>query len=432
MKVMCGWGRLTQENYHLMNLDNRSHALESIKRKSSIVFYGNGRSYGDMALNISGSVFKTTGLDRFISFDITTGLLSCEAGILLRDIQAFIVPQGWILPVSPGTQLITVGGAIANDIHGKNHHQQGTFCHHVVQMTLARTSGEIIECGPQKNSDWFSATVGGAGLTGLILTATLQLKKINGPWLNTETIPYNNLTDFFDLADSSEDSWEHTVSWIDRDATGGRGLFMRANHSSSIDSPPKLKANRDIFFEPPFSLVNKFSLKLFNASYFYLNKLNSGIKKIHYIPFFYPLDGLLNWNKIYGPTGFFQYQSVVPFDNAKDVTKSMLQIIKKSGEGSFLSVLKTFGQKPSIGMLSFVRPGVTLAMDFPNRGAKTEKLFLSLDAVVRESGGRLYLAKDARMPRDLFETGYPNFKNFLKYRDQGIVSSLSKRLFGDI
>ena len=432
MAVLSGWGRLTRENCQVVNLARNSDAWTSIKNVQNSIFYGNGRSYGDMALNPAGVVFKTSNMDRFISFDPAKGLLHCEAGVLLRDIQSLVIPRGWMLPVTPGTQLITVGGAIANDIHGKNHHLCGTFGHHLVEITLARTSGELIVCGPKNNSDWFSATVGGAGLTGLILSASIQLKKVNGPWLDAETIPYKNLTEFFDLADSSEKNWEHTVSWIDGDATEARGLFMRANHSSNIDPSSKEKAKRSVFFEPPFSLINKFSLKPFNTSYFYLNRFNSGIKKVHYLPFFYPLDGVLNWNKIYGPKGFFQYQSLVPFSVADDATKAMLQIIKKSGDGSFLSVLKTFGKQESVGMLSFVQPGVTLAMDFPNRGAQTEKLFLSLDAIVREAGGRLYLAKDARMPRDLFEVGYPKLNEFLKYRDPGVSSLLSKRLFGDV
>lgn len=430
MSIVSSWGRLTKNKYLTVSHSFLTESENSISTMSNFIPHGNGRSYGDVALNSTGAVLKCTNLDRLIEFDLASGILTCEAGLLLGQIQSFAVPLGWILPVTPGTQFVTVAGAIANDIHGKNHHQYGTFGNHVKSITLIRTTGEVFECSPNNHVDWFKATIGGLGLTGLILKASIQLKRVSGPWLDTQTLPYHNLRDFLELSGQSERDWEYTVSWIDAGSRDGRGLFMRANHVDCDMPSPKEKSKRHVFCEPPFSIINGLTLKAFNAGYFYLNKKDISIKKQHYKPFFYPLDNILEWNKIYGSKGFYQYQSVVPFDVAKDATDEMMKIIKKSGEGSFLSVLKTFGQKPSLGLLSFVQPGVTLAMDFPNKGAASEKLFASLDAVVMEAGGRLYLAKDARMPRELFEFGYPKFSKFLKYRDPGISSDMSKRLMG--
>lgn len=391
-----------------------------------------GRSYGDACLNPNGVLWKTTGLDRFISLDETTGRLICEAGVLLRDIHRLAIPLGWMLPVTPGTQLVTVGGAIANDVHGKNHHGFGCFGDHVLWIKLVRTDGSIMECRPDSLPDWFSATVGGLGLTGVITETEIQLRKVAGPWLNTETIPYGNLDEFFCLADESETDWEHTVSWIDCiSGSGGRGLFMRGN-PCDVGSRPIPKARKlTMPFVPPMSLVNQLTLRPFNTAYFNLKK-NQAAKNIEYYEaFFYPLDNLLEWNRMYGPKGFYQYQSVVPWKHGLDVTQAMLGEIARVGDGSFLAVLKTFGNRQAVGMLSFPQPGVTLALDFPNRGDRTLKLFERLDAIVREAGGRIYPAKDARMPRDLFEAGYPRINEFIKHRDPGISSAMSRRLMGD-
>lgn len=393
--------------------------------------YGMGRSYGDVSLNPNGVLWNTTGLDHFIEFDEGSGRLVCEAGVLLRDIQRLVIPRGWILPVTPGTQLITVGGAIANDVHGKNHHVLGSFGDHVQRIRLVRTDGTTIECGPLLQSDWFAATVGGLGLTGIIVEAEIQLRRVAGPWLVTETVPYTSLDEFFRFADDSETDWEHTVSWIDCISRGaGRGVFMRANPAGVVDRTEPKGRKLTMPVVPPFSLVNRLSLRPFNVAYFNLKKLQAGRAVSHYESFFYPLDNLLEWNRMYGPRGFFQYQSVVPREGGEEAVKAMLGEIARSGEGSFLAVLKTFGNRQPVGMMSFPRPGVTLALDFPNKGTRTLRLFERLDSIVRESGGRIYMAKDARMPRDIFEAGYPRLDEFLKYRDPGITSGLSRRLMG--
>lgn len=432
MKPVSSWGRLSADPHHVVGLSDPGRVKEALACGGAPgVAHGMGRSYGDACLNPQGTLWLTTGLDHFIAFDDRTGRLVCEAGVLLRDIQRLAVPRGWILPVTPGTQLVTVGGAIANDVHGKNHHVLGAFGDHVLRQTLLRTDGQIIQCGPHERSDWFAATVGGVGLTGVIVQAEIQLRRIPGPWLETETIPYANLDEFFQLADGSEAQWEHTVSWIDCiPGSGGRGVFMRGNPVVAERQPVPPGRQLTMPVVPPVSLVNRLSLRPFNMAYYHLKKWRAGRAVTHYEPFFYPLDNLLEWNRMYGPRGFFQYQSVVPREVAQDAVQSMLKEIARFGDGSFLAVLKTFGHRAPVGMLSFAQPGATLALDFPNHGEHTQKLFARLDAIVAEARGRIYLAKDARMPRALFEAGYPRLPEFLKYRDPGISSGLSRRLMG--
>jgi FAD/FMN-containing dehydrogenase len=355
-----------------------------------------------------------------------------------------------MLPVTPGTQLITVGGAIANDVHGKNHHRYGTFGDHVTALTLSRTDGSFLHCARNEtgqadaaNTPMLRATIGGLGLTGIILEAELQLRRISSPWLITETVPYQSLEDFFSLADSSEQDWEHTVSWIDCLSGGSgnniRGLFLRANHSDA-DTESTVITRRTsksfarltpaIPFTPPVSLVNRVSLRAFNELYYQMQARKKGGGSAHYEQFFYPLDSVQHWNRMYGPRGFFQYQCVIPRAASHAGIASLLETIRQSGEGSFLAVLKTFGKRESRGMLSFPMQGATLALDFPDRGHKTTALFERLDAIVSEHGGRIYAAKDACMPRRLFESGYPELSAFQSFRDPGISSALSRRLMG--
>jgi len=433
MVKVTSWGRLGNAEHEVLALSDRHQVAKQLNGSKPGIAYGMGRSYGDVCLNPGGVLWNTTGLDRFISFDEDSGRLVCEAGVLLRDIQRLAIPRGWILPVTPGTQLVTVGGAIANDVHGKSHHVLGSFGNHIHKIKLVRTNGDIIDCGPDLLPEWFAATVGGLGLTGIITEAEIQLRRVAGPWLSAETVPFANLDVFFRLSDGSQADWEHTVSWIDCiSGGGGRGLFMRGNPCEEAGPRPEPKSRKLAMpFVPPVSLVNSLSLRAFNMAYFNVKKRQAAKSIVHYEPFFYPLDNLLEWNRMYGPKGFFQYQSVVPREAGRDAVQAMLGEIARAGSGSFLAVLKTFGNRQAVGMMSFPRPGVTLALDFPNQGARTLKLFERLDAIVREACGRIYPAKDARMPRDLFEAGYPRLAEFLRYRDPGISSGLSRRLIGD-
>lgn len=427
MVTVTSWGRLGEFEHRVYPLSDRMQVAARMKRDAFGLPYGMGRSYGDVCLNPGGVLWNTTGLDRFIAFDEHQGRLVCESGLLIRDIQRLCVSRGWMLPVVPGTQFVTVGGAIANDIHGKNHHQAGSFGDHVRRLSLARTDGSLSECRP--GDVLFEATVGGLGLTGVITEAELQLKRTPGPWLSVETLPYRDLSEFFALSDASEPDWEHTVSWVDCLNGAGRGIFMRANAVDAGKDAPHVSRSWRMPFVPPVSLVNPLSLRPFNAMYFHLKKANRRSVQ-HYEAFFHPLDDVRDWNRIYGPRGFFQYQCVLPREVGQQAVQAMLKRIARSGTGSFLAVLKTFSNRQSTGMLSFPMPGVTLALDFPNRGQSTLQLLAALDAIVRECRGRLYMAKDARMPVDLFESGYPRLKEFLSLRDPGISSAMSRRLIG--
>lgn len=431
MVNLASWGRLNTRPHTVYTLYDQQQSATLLQQQSQPgLAYGMGRSYGDVCLNPYYAVWHTVGLDRLIYFDEKNGRLKCEAGVLLRDIQRLMIPRGWMLAVTPGTQYVTVGGAIANDVHGKNHHIAGTFGEHITELTLLRTDGTQIICCPTQKADWLYATIGGLGLTGLILTAEIQLKRVAGPWLAVETLPYAQLSDFFTLADESEEQWEYTVSWFDCCSRRGRGLFMRAN-PLALQTPAPHKIRLSIPFTPPFSLINAYSLPLFNQLYYSLQKKQFGRSIVHYESFFYPLDHVLNWNRLYGPHGFYQYQCVLPQHNRLSATQALLNELSLAHEGSFLAVLKTFGQRPAIGLLSFVQEaGVTLALDFPNKKERSLKLFTRLDAIVKEAQGRLYPAKDARMPPELFAQGYPKLAHFLSYRDAGISSAFSRRLLG--
>lgn len=434
MRPVSSWGRLSADPHHVIELTDRDGvAAELACAKTAGIAHGLGKSYGDASLNPQGILWSTRGLDRLIAFDAVTGRLTCEAGVVLRDIQRLMIPRGWSVPVTPGTQLVTVGGAIANDVHGKNHHVVGTFGEHVRRLRLVRSDGPVIDCGPDLEPELFAATVGGLGLTGVIVEAELQLRPTAGPWLEAETLPFVGLEEFFALSDESEASWEHTVSWID--CTSGaavRGLFMRARPATGGNGSQGgrwRERRRRLPFTPPMSLVNGLSLRPFNALYYALNRRRGGPRTVHYEPFLYPLDSVLDWNRLYGPSGFFQYQSVVPHTARLDATRDMLDAIRHSGEGSFLAVLKTFGPRPPSGLLSFPQPGVTLALDFRNSRA-LPALFARLDEIVCAAGGRLYAAKDARMPRALYEATTPNLAAFARHRDRGMSSAMSRRLMG--
>lgn len=395
----------------------------------SLLPYGNGRSYGDVCLNGGGTLLRMRGLDRFIAFDAESGVLRCEAGVLLADILDTFVPRGWFLPVTPGTRFVTVGGAIANDVHGKNHHGAGTFGCHVLRFELLRSDGSRRVCSPDENAGWFAATVGGLGLTGVVTWAEIRLRRIDGPLLAVENTRFAGLDEFFALNAAAEARHEYTVAWIDCLAAVPRGIFMAGDHlaadaaQDAARSAPKKPLSFP--FTPPVSLVNGLSLRAFNQLYFH--KPLPARATQHYAPYFYPLDGILHWNRMYGRRGFYQYQCVVP-PAARGAIDEMMRAIAASGQGSFLAVLKTFGERVSPGLLSFPMPGITLALDFPNRGAGTLALFARLDAIVAAAGGRLYAAKDARMPGALFRRGYPAFAEFTTYLDPGFASDFWRRI----
>jgi L-gulonolactone oxidase len=390
------------------------------------------RSYGDSGLNPDGAVVDMTGLDRAIAFDPETRLLRAEAGMSLDAVLRLLVPRGFFLPVTPGTRFVTLGGAVANDVHGKNHHRTGTFGGWVRRLGLLRSDGREIELGPDDCTDLFAATIGGLGLTGLIAWVEIEMMPIASVMIEIETIPFGGLDEFFALAAESDEAFDYTVAWVDCLASGdglGRGIFSRARHAivGPLTSPP-IRRRSSLPIDVPGFVLNPATVKAFNALYYANGRRKAGQATVPYDPFFYPLDAMGAWNRMYGRRGLYQYQSVVPPGADRDATQAMLQAIAASGEGSFLAVLKTFGDKPSPGMLSFPRPGTTLALDFPNRGASTLALLDRLDAIVREAGGRLYPAKDGRISAAMFRAGYPNWSDFARHVDPAFSSHFWRRV----
>lgn len=408
----------------------RPLALDRFERP--VLPYGLGRSYGDCCLNDDGILIDVSGLDRFIAFDRHRGILRCEAGVTLEEVLELIVPHGWFLPVTPGTKHVTIGGAIANDVHGKNHHNAGTFGRHVSAFELERSNGERLICSPTRNTELFEATIGGLGLTGLILWAEFSLKRITTPMIDMERIRFGALDEFFDLSARSDQKYEYTVAWIDCLAQGhtlGRGVFMRGNHAEGSDA---LETDGNTMLSVPFDFpsfaLNPMTMRAFNTVYYHSQLRRSVRRRVHYEPFFYPLDAVRDWNRIYGKRGFFQYQCVVPKDGDGAAIREIIARIARYGAASFLAVLKEFGDVPSPGMLSFPRSGVTLALDFPNNGVQTLSLFDELDELVLEAGGAVYPAKDARMSAESFQAFFPEWQAFSEYVDPNFSSSFWRRV----
>lgn len=424
------WNRIPRVR-HRHVFDWPGGASELPDTKGMLLPYGNGRSYGDVCLNADGTLIRTGQANRVIGFDRESGRLVCEAGILLKDILELVVPHGWFLPVTPGTRFVSVGGAIANDVHGKNHYTHGSFGHSLLRFELLRSDGTRMVCSPDENAPWFRATVGGLGLTGLITWAEIQLMPIDNRFMLTETRRFGDLDAFWALNAEAETRWPYTVAWIDCLAAQrhrGRGIYLSARHAPAQSAAPDWR-ERPLRFplDPPVSLVNRLSLRIFNTLYYH-RRLPAGPRLTHYAPYFYPLDRILEWNRIYGRKGFYQYQCVIPPDSAQYGIRNLLEIIARHGTGSFLAVLKTFGSRPSLGMLSFPRAGATLALDFPDEGSRTLRLFAELDAVVRETNGAIYPAKDARMPGNLFRAGYPAWRTFAEHIDPRFSSSFWRRV----
>ena len=395
---------------------------------------GMGRSYGDSCLLNEGNLLLTTGMNRLLAFDETTGLLTAEAGVTLAQILDFAVPKGFFLPVTPGTKYVTLGGAIANDIHGKNHHVAGTFGRHVTQFELLRSDGSRRLCSPTENPDWYSATIGGLGLTGLIPWAQVRLRPIVSRLIDYEGIQFHGIDEFLDLTRQSEHV-EYTVSWIDCASTGknfARGIFMLGDHSKTpgplTPSPePKL-----VFpFDAPGFALNHTTVSMFNTVFFHKQMKPNVRAAQDYEPFFYPLDKVLHWNRLYGKSGLLQFQYAIPWGSAREGTIAILQEVAKSGLASFLAVLKAFGDVPSPGLMSFPQPGITLALDFPIKPDVTFPLFERLADMTREYGGRLYPAKDAAMTAAQFQTFYPQWKQLARFRDPLLTSSFWERCTGD-
>jgi len=404
-------------------------------RGVSSLAYGQGRSYGDSCLNSDGELIDTRALDRFIDFDPSTGRLSAEPGVTLAQMLRLIVPAGWFLPVSPGTGHATLGGSIANDVHGKNHHADGCFGRFVERFVLQRSSGERLVCSADENAGLYRATIGGLGLTGLVLEATIRLLPIRSDRMAVRIDRFQGIEAFSALAAERRDTHRYTVAWLDCAAGGdafARGVFLAANHVDKGGplEPVPAGTRLTVPFAMPARFLNRHTIRAFNSAYFARHKsLHQRQISQHYQGFFYPLDAIDRWNRIYGTRGFHQYQFVVP-PGAEAALSSILQRIVRSGMGSFLAVLKEFGDLPSPGMLSFPRPGLCLALDFADRGARTEALIRALDDEVRQAGGAAYPAKDRLMTAEAFRAYFPGVDAFTQYVDPRFSSDFWRRVNG--
>jgi FAD/FMN-containing dehydrogenase len=426
------WGRFPRAVHRrIIPVSWRSDPLPLEGVGETVLPHAWGRSYGDSCLNHGGALLDVTGLDRFIAFDHTAGLLRCETGVTLAEILALIVPRGWFLPVVPGTRWVSVGGAIANDIHGKNHHRAGTFGAHVTRLELLRSSGDRLVCAPDRNTELFRATIGGLGLTGLILWAELRLVRVPGPGIEVEQTRYPDLDAFLELS-THDAEHEYTVAWVDCLARGrrlGRGVYMRGDHAELAGAPPSLLRTPPLRVpaDAPSLLLNRWTLSAFNAAYYVRAPRAARRAVVPYDRFFFPLDGVDGWNRLYGQRGFLQYQCVVPEDRP-EALRALIERVAHSRQTAGLGVLKRFGEAPPAGLLSFPRPGFTLAVDIAFGGERTLDLLEALDTIVRHAGGAVYPAKDARMSAESFRVFFPQVDEFRKYVDPRFSSSFWRRV----
>lgn len=433
------WGRVIRRDHWVARPQFRDQLpgllAQAQKEGAEILGAGLGRSYGDSGLNPDGRLILGGSLDRFIALDLDQGVLRAEGGVSLDAILQLIVPRGWFLPTTPGTRFVTLGGAVANDVHGKNHHLAGSLGCHVRRIGLLRSERGVIEVSPDQTPELFFATLGGLGLTGFIEWVEIQLVRAPTGFLNQEAVGFSGLDGYFDLAEDSNARFEHVAAWIDCSASGaalGRGVMFRANWSPEggrVAQSARLKLR--VPLEAPGWLLNPMSIKGFNAAYHALQSARPGPRRVPYASVFYPLDAIGDWNRLYGAAGFYQHQSVAPPGAERETLRDMLGVIAASGQGSFLAVLKSMGARDSGGLVSFPTPGASLALDFPNRGRRTLDLLERLDRIVMGAGGRIYPAKDGRMSAETFRAGYPRWPALEALRDPLFQSAFWRRVTHD-
>ncbi len=430
---VTNWGNYPVVEKEMRSDDSFRKIKEFVLNHNEVIARGNGRCYGDSSLG--EHIFSTKKLNKFISFDRLNGIIECEAGVLLSDVLEISVPQGYFLYVTPGTKFVSVGGAIASDVHGKNHHAEGCFSEYVIGFKLMIENGDIITCSREENSDKFWATIGGMGLTGIILTAKFKLKNIESAYIRQESIKAENLDEIFTLFEESE-NWTYTVAWIDCLQKGkniGRSILMRGEHAFQHELPQNLREKPLRLkkkFEPtvpfyfPGFVLNALTVKIFNFLY-YKKQAKKEVKSfIDYETFFYPLDFVHDWNKIYGKSGFIQYQMMIPKEFGKEGMKKILETIANSGNGSFLAVLKLYGKENPQAYNSFPFEGYSLALDF-KVNSKLKKLIDKLDDIVEQYNGKIYLTKDSMSRSSL--------TNYLKnVQSSKFVSLQHKRILNNI
>jgi decaprenylphospho-beta-D-ribofuranose 2-oxidase len=431
-KQISNWG-----NFPVIESDEISFVFEDqiqklVSEKKNVIARGNGRCYGDASLG--KTTINTLKYDKILSFDTVSGIIECQSGVTLDQILEVIVPKGWFLPVTPGTKYITVGGAVASDVHGKNHHVDGSFSRHVIEMDILLANGDITTCSPTVQPELFWATCGGMGLTGIITRVIFDLKKIESSYIKQKQVKAENLDEVLELFDQYK-HYTYSVAWIDCLKKGknfGRSILILGEHASVSDlseeqkkNPLELPDKKKITFpfQLPSFVLNTFTVKAFNFAYYSKNTKKEINNVVSYEPFFYPLDAILHWNRGYGKKGFVQYQFVLPLESKQGLVEILTRISDK-GLGSFLAVLKVFGKQDDL--ISFPMEGYTLALDFPVRDGLFE--FLNeLDEIVLKYGGRIYLSKDARMKSNTFWKSYKyadKFQSILKkYNPNGSINS---------
>jgi FAD/FMN-containing dehydrogenase len=442
--MLSGWGNYPRERCYVSQPGTLEllQTIVTTGEQPSYIPRGLGRAYGDAALNCQRGVIVQTRFNRFLAFDDRTGILECEAGVSLAEVIAYLLPRGWFIPTTPGTKYVTIGGAIAADVHGKNHHVDGAFGTFVLDLKLLTASGEILSCSPLQNADVFWATIGGMGLTGIIVSARIQLKKAETAYCDVTYQRTAHLDELLERFTATDRDYHYSVAWIDCLAAAqslGRAVLMLANDVKASDLPASLqrhaltvpaKRTKTVPFCCPIFLLNPWSVKAFNALYY--AKHREGRWCVDYDTFFYPLDNVQHWNRLYGRRGFVQYQALLPLETSRCGLIALLEKIVGSKRASFLAVLKSTGPA-SQGMLSYPYPGHTLALDFLNTGEDLHQLVRELDAILLKHGGRLYLAKDSMMTSDIFDAMYPRLPEFKEVKakidpNARFVSSQARRL----
>ena len=423
-----GWGRYPVRSCRLSRPEQVSHAARLISEASSQSYLGRGlgRAYGDAALNSQGTVVLSERLDRFLDFDSRTGLLRCEAGVCLSEILQVFLPRGWFLPVTPGTRFATIGGCVACDVHGKNHHMEGSLSHHVRSIVLLGADGRATSCSRETLPELFRATVGGMGLTGFILECEIQLKPVETAYIDVEYHRTRDLAETMELIDREDQRFVYSVAWMDCLAAGrslGRSVLMRGNHcrldqleASHREAPLRVSDRRaaGIPFDFPALLLNRGTIGVMNSLYYRCFAAGRSRTTVHYEPYFYPLDRIRNWNRAYGKRGFIQYQCTFPLEQSASGIELLLGGLKASRMGSFLVVLKRFGRQGG-GLLSFPFKGYTISLDFPVSD-RLEGFLEQLDSIVLAHQGRVYLAKDARLSPATFRAMYPGWQEWLRIK----------------
>jgi len=430
-RFLTTWSRYPLIESEVEEPSSLVEAREYCQRKSHFIAYGCGRSYGDAPLG--NFVLKTRRFRFFHHFDPQTGELTAEAGVTLEEIIKHFLPRGWFLPVTPGTKFVSLGGAVAADVHGKNHHVDGSFCNWITGIWLLLPDGKEIFCSPEENTDWFRMTCGGMGLTGLITKVRLRLRPVQSSFIEETIIKCPNLEESLSIFEEYSSS-PYSVAWLDCTARGksfGRSLLMLGLHAAEGELFVSDKKTLSFPVDAPSFLLNPYTIKLFNDIYYSRIKREIVQQRVTYEDFFYPLDKINHWNRLYGKNGFLQYQFLIPKTEAQKAIREILFTIKEYDEAPFLAVLKLLG-KGNDFPLSFPREGYTLALDF-KLTPRVFSLFRILDEIVHYYGGRIYLAKDARLSRKYLESGYQNLEQFIRFRKEKdlfsrVRSQLSDRL----